>query len=206
MSASSVAPRGRRENSTRKGRSTFEHVRKTSVELFAEKGFAATSMRDLASRADLPLSAYYYYYRTKYDALLDIIEVGLADLQSKVHADYDPGASPSERLISLVAAHVAHHLASPQTAHVGDTEMRSLDEKDRRRAVQQRRAYEEPFRKALSDGVESGDFLADLDVSFTTNLILTMATGVIYWFKPGGKKSVTQAAEAVSQHALRMVR
>src|SRR6185369_5223201 len=51
--------------SSDKGEQTREHVRETALRLFREKGFDATTMRDIAAAADLSLGAAYYYYSSK---------------------------------------------------------------------------------------------------------------------------------------------
>lgn len=194
------------EPSSRQGKATLQHVLDTSTQLFSERGFAATSMRQLAERAGLPISAFYYYFSGKYDVLTGIIETSIGDCQSALEDAHDPTATADARLHQLVRTHVLYHVQHPVAAHVADSEMRSLEPGDLRRVLKQRRTYEQPFRDALEAGVKSGVFSKDLDVTIATNLILTMSTGVIYWFKPGGKKSSQQVADRIADYAVQLAR
>jgi AcrR family transcriptional regulator len=185
-------------------RPTLDLVRSTSTELFAERGFAATTMRQLADRADLPLSAFYYYFRSKYDVLLAIMDVAMTSLEDGVEDVADGSPSPDERLLALVNRHVVVHLEDPDVARVADGELRSLQEPDRVAIVARRDAYEHHFRDALADGVRTRRFAPGLDIPVTSMSILAMATGVIYWWRPGGRYSADETAGIVARLALGM--
>jgi AcrR family transcriptional regulator len=181
---------------------TREHLRSISVELFAEHGFAATTMRQLADRAELPLSAFYYYFRSKYDVLLAIMDAAMESLEGGVDEAVDPGLPPDERLVALTARHVTVHLVDPNTARVADNELRSLNDDDRDKIVARRDSYEQHFRDALAAGVESGQFDGDLDIPVASMAILTMATGVIDWWRPRGRYSIDETAALLGRYAL----
>jgi len=50
---------------TQKGGQTQRHIFDCALELFREKGFDATTMQEVASRADVAKSAAYYYFPSK---------------------------------------------------------------------------------------------------------------------------------------------
>lgn len=184
------------------GRATRELVRSTSTELFAERGFAATTMRNLADRAGLPLSAFYYYFRSKYDVLLAIMDAAMTRLEDGVEDVAGGSLPPDERLVALVARHVEVHLADPDSARVADNELRSLGDDDREAIVARRDRYEANFRSTLDEGVRSGRFAPDLDLPLASMAILTMATSVIDWWRPGGRYTIEQTAEVIGRFAL----
>lgn len=53
------------ERATPKARRTREQILEASLALFKERGFDATSMRDIAERAGISLGSTYYYFRSK---------------------------------------------------------------------------------------------------------------------------------------------
>ncbi len=60
--------RGRRK--TAKSRQTFERLLQAAEALFREKGFEATTMRDLSRAGGLGLGAMYYYFSSKEELVL----------------------------------------------------------------------------------------------------------------------------------------
>jgi AcrR family transcriptional regulator len=186
------------------GTATLKQILQASMELFSERGFAAATMRQLADRAGMPISAFYYYYRSKYDVLLAIMETFLDEAELRVREAYVADDPADVQLVSIVSAHVRHHIRNPLAARIADRELRSLESEDLQRMLRRRRAYEQPFRDALKKGIGSGAFPADLDVPIAKNLIITMSTGVIDWWRPRGAHSEADVAGLVGRYALRI--
>lgn len=188
------------------GEPTRDLVRRASTELFAGRGFAATTMRQLADHAGLPLSAFYYYFKSKYDVLLAIMDAAMSSLENALETAVDPTLPADRRLATLVGRHVEVHLVDPAIARVADGELRSLHPEDRQAIVDRRDAYEEHFRDALAAGVEQGIFDPRLDVPLASMAILTMATGVIDWWRPAGRYSFQETADLIGAFALSLAR
>jgi len=55
----------KKDPATNKGEQTQQHIFTCALELFREKGFDATTMQDVAARADVAKSAAYYYFPGK---------------------------------------------------------------------------------------------------------------------------------------------
>ena len=63
---------------------TRARVLRAALELFAERGFAATSTRELSERLGFTKAALYYYFRTKDDLLAALIQPGLEQLTTLI--------------------------------------------------------------------------------------------------------------------------
>ena len=187
------------------GATTRELIRATSTELFASYGFAATTMRNVADRAGVPPSAFYYYFRSKYDVLLAIMDAAMTRLEAAVAEAKDADGEPDELLVALVSRHIEVHLVDPGVARVADNEIHSLNDEDRDAMIARRDAYEQHFRAVLAAGVQTGRFDPDLDIPIASMAILTMATGVIDWWRPTGRYSIEDTAQLVGRFALAMV-
>src|SRR5260370_41038383 len=81
---------------------TKERIRTAALRLFGQKGFQATSTRELAAEAGLTVAGLYYYVGTKEALLLDMTrDANQALLHSarRIGASYD---SPERKLALLV--------------------------------------------------------------------------------------------------------
>ncbi|HEV7564192.1 MAG TPA: TetR/AcrR family transcriptional regulator [Solirubrobacterales bacterium] len=185
-----------------RGSTTLELILGTSTELFAERGYAAATMRELADRAHLPLSSFYYYFRRKYDVLLAIMDEAQGRLEVGGEEAFDKSLEPDAQLRALVACHVRFHLENPGAARVADGELRALQAADRAQMVGRRDRYEKRFRDVLAAGAKSGCFAPDLDFSVAAMAILTMSTSVIDWWRPDGPYSVEETAGLLGDFAL----
>ena len=59
--------------------------------------------------------------------------------------------------------------------------------------------------QALKNGVATGDFAPDLDIGIAKNLIITMSTGVIDWWRPDGDLSADELAGRIAHYAVNLV-
>lgn len=200
-----AAPEGV-EQSSERGSSTLDLILAASTQLFSERGYAAASMRELAERAQLPLSSFYYYFRSKYDVLLAIMDGAHGRLETAGAEALASTSEPAAQLEALVGGHIKVHLEQPAAARVGDTELRALRDDDRVEIVARRDSYEQHFRDVLAAGVASGDFDPDLDVRVAGMAILTMATSVIDWWRPDGRFSIEETAAIFGRYAVGIAR
>jgi AcrR family transcriptional regulator len=85
---------------------------------FAERGFHATTTRDIAAQAGLSSAALYFYFRSKEEVLYQIATSAL-DFTIEVAATEAKGpGSPAERLTNLVRVLTICHTYNSQVAHV----------------------------------------------------------------------------------------
>jgi len=199
-----LAPPGSSASSAR-GAETYGLVLRTSIELFAERGFHGTSMRQLAQRGELQPSAFYYYFRSKYDVLLAIMDDGTTKLEQQA-AEVPRDLPTEEHLTRLMEGHVRVHLLERELMRVCDREIRTLRAPDRQRITDRLDAYENLFRETLRAGREEGLFPSDSDLLVMTKSMLVMGSGVVEWWRSKGKLSVDDVATTISGYALDIAR
>src|ERR687885_2165386 len=91
-----------------------DQVRAVALRLFREKGYHATSMRDIAAEVGINKGSLYSYIRSKEDLLIPVFERAMGVLVSEIEAIAADGSlGPTERLKRAIHAHVtnvAEHL------------------------------------------------------------------------------------------------
>jgi AcrR family transcriptional regulator len=183
---------------------TRQKIIAAGTALFAERGSAASSMRELAERAGVALSASYYHFPGKRDVLLAIMTEAMEHLERGAVEVLARDLPPIERLPELVQAHVRMHLEEPDLARVADGELRALDPEAREEIVAIRDRYEDYFRTVLAAGIEDGSFSPTLDVPVTAIALITMGTATVEWWRPDGRLSIDETASILSRMAVVM--
>lgn len=74
----------------------------TAKRLFAERGFGATSVSDIAGAADIPVGSIYTYFSSKEDLIRAIVEEGWADLKQRIESAFSAAPDSEARLRVLV--------------------------------------------------------------------------------------------------------
>lgn len=195
-----------RSSVSRKGAASRETILRASTAVFAERGFAAATMREIAERAGMPLSGFYYYYSSKQEVLAAIMDSVLTELDRACAEAMEQASEPSAQLAAMVAAHVRMHLRDPEAARVADAEVRPLDEATRAEIVARRDAYEGRFREVLERGRRTGEFAAGLEVPVAAMSILMMSTGVLAWWRPDGALDIDETAQILGRFAVAVAR
>ncbi|AXK34027.1 TetR/AcrR family transcriptional regulator [Streptomyces armeniacus] len=175
-----------------------------AVEAFAERGFHATTTRDIAGRAGMSPAALYIHYRTKEELLYQISRVGHERSVRILGAAAETGDTAAERLDAAVRTFVRWHAEYHTTARVVQYELSALAEEHYTEIVAMRRRTEEILRTILSDGVAAGEFTV-ADVNGTALAVLSLCIDVARWYRSGGPRTPDEIGGLYAGLVLRMV-
>ncbi|MGW6356443.1 TetR/AcrR family transcriptional regulator [Streptomyces sp. NPDC055092] len=175
-----------------------------AVEAFAERGYHATTTRDIASRAGMSPAALYIHYRTKEDLLLRISRIGHEKALEILKEAAAAEGTASERLSEAVRSFVRWHAARHLTARVVQYELDSLGEEHRPEIVALRRESDNTVREIINDGVKAGEFDVP-DVPGTTLAVLSLCIDVARWFNTEGRRTPDEVGALYADLVLRMV-
>lgn len=179
-------------------------IRGAAVELFATKGFGATSTRDIAARLQLSPGAVYPHYKTKEALLYAISLEGHLDALTTVSNADDPAMRPVARLISTVSAHVQWHARNRELARVVQYELRSLSTAHFKEIASIRRKTSQIFADIIEKGCATGDFSPG-DSTAAVLAITSLGVDVSRWFPARGFSHPDTLAARYADLCLRMV-
>jgi AcrR family transcriptional regulator len=183
---------------------TEQRVRDAAIRLFAERGFAATGIREIATAAGIVPSVLYHYFANKDELLLSIMRRGIETSVAVARRATDGIDAPAARLSTLAQVHVAMQGVSALGATVADNEMRSLHGEGRDEILRLRDEYEGLWRDCLDAGVEQGVFHVD-DVALTRLALIEMCNGPARWYRAEGEQRLDHIAVVYADLALRAV-
>ncbi|MER7717736.1 TetR/AcrR family transcriptional regulator [Streptomyces flaveolus] len=172
---------------------------------FSEQGYGATSIRDIAQRAGVSLSALYYYYKGKQELLVAILDEGLDAYFSACEVALEAaGDDPAERLEALVSATVRFRTDHPLKSSIVLTEGRSLEPEHLARYRENEERGSQQFREVIEQGVEEGIFLTPYPDD-ARRAVIAMCNAIAQWYSPEGPVSVDELVERYVSLALTVV-
>lgn len=166
---------------------TGPRVREAARVLFARHGFAAVSMRQIASEVGVQAGALYLYTPDKETLLFDLLHAHMVDLIAAWDA-LPAGATPVARLEAFVRFHIRYNLDRPDAVFLSYMELRNLGPENFAAVEALRRDYENRLEAILRAGCAAGVFAAP-DTKIATLAIIAMLTGVTTWYREGGRLS-----------------
>ena len=170
---------------------------------FAERGFQATTTRDIAAQAGLSSAALYFYFRSKEEVLYQIATSTL-DLTIEVAATEAKGpGSPAERLANLVRVLTIWHTYNSQVAHVVLYQTGALTPAHRADIAAKQREVSQTVRQLITDGEKAGDFDVP-DTGAATIAVLSLCLDVARWYRPGYRLTPQQLGDFNAVAALRI--
>jgi AcrR family transcriptional regulator len=171
-----------------------ENVMAAAVQLFAEYGYHAASMRDIARMTGIQAASIYYHYPSKQALLVEIMETYMLQLNAALERILREESEPRLRLSAAIDNHIRQHTTHKREFFIIDTEIRALENEKRAYILSLRDRYEALLQELLQDGMERGVFRRG-DVKITSYAIIAMCTEVATWFRPDGRLSVQQVID-----------
>jgi len=165
--------------------------------LFSERGYEATSVRDIADALAIKAGSLYSHIATKEDLLWEVLGRAADRYFEALQPIVESDLVTVEKLRRLIAAHVRVITQSASAAAVYTTEWRHLTEPRRREFAARRDAYERIVRGLVHDSIREGSF-GDVDEKFATLLILSSINWVYQWYRPDGPMTPEEIARRIT--------
>ena len=175
-----------------------------AADAFADRGFHATTTRDIASRAGLSPAGVYVHFTSKEDLLFELSRRGHQTARDQLVAAAAAAGSPTEALRSLVAGFSRWHAEHHQLGRIVQYEFRHLTPEHRDTVLALRKEIDKVVRDVLRDGVAAGEFEVD-DVPGTALALLSLAVDVARWYSPEIRRTPADIARTNGDLAVRLV-
>lgn len=145
---------------------------KETLKLIHEKGFRATTMRDIAERMNFEVANIYNYIDSK-DALLENYVIGITkEFQTYMDNIIDSTFSPKDKLRMVISKHIQFTFEKPYQLALMANEWRNLKEPALSEYIAKRSDYISKIASILEDGVEKGEF-RPMNIEIATNSIVS---------------------------------
>jgi AcrR family transcriptional regulator len=170
---------------------------------FADRGFHATTTRDIAAQAGLSPAALYVYFRSKEEVLHQIVASTLDFTIDVVATEVNRAGSPSDRLAGLVRVLTLWTTYNSQVGHVVLYQTSALSPDHLADITAKQRRVSQLVRQVVADGKTTGDFDID-DPGAAAIAILSLCLDVPRWYHPGHRLSPQQLGDFNAAAALRI--
>lgn len=174
--------------------------------LFTERGFAATSLQDVADQVGLTRTAIYHYFDSK-DALLQELVRGVTRQATQIFDDLAaaPDMRPADkvreaarRLVLWVTSPATHFKLVDRSEHELSAATANVHRQAKRRVLN-------GMSRLIDEGIAAGEFRA-VEPGVAALAIIGMCNWVAWWFNPAREKSAGDIAEMVAELAVASLR
>jgi TetR/AcrR family transcriptional regulator, cholesterol catabolism regulator len=173
--------------------------------LFRDRGYAGTSVRDIARALDIQGASLYAHVASKEDVLWAIVERAATRFEQAADAvelHLPTAAGAVDRIAAFVRAHVEVIAADPELASVFVHEWRHLAGHRRQQILDRRDAYERRLRALVEEGMANGE-LMPTDPALAAAFVLTALNGIAGWYDRDGRLGADRIADHYATFVVR---
>lgn len=182
---------------------TGPRIRDAALKLFAQHGFAAVSMRQIAAEVGVQAGALYLYTPDKETLLFDLLRSHMDELIA-AWSVADPGGAAQDRLEAFVRFHIDFNVERAEAVFLSYMELRNLGPANFAAIEALRRDYETRLEAVLGEGEAAGAF-GFQDAKIAAFAIIAMLTGVNTWYRERGRLSRAAVGDLYWDMVRRMV-
>ena len=173
---------------TRKKASKKEFILKKAAQMFREKGFAATSMRDLAETVVIEAASLYNHIRSK-NEMLESICFDVANRFTIFMDELESGNQGTiKKIETLLRFHIKQMIETFEEVIVCDREWKHLDEPYLSNFHNQRRSYRKRFAAIIEEGISKNE-IKKIDAPTAVLIMLHSVNGIESWHRSTAKIS-----------------
>lgn len=186
---------GSPKSNTPSDASRREELLRAAAHLFVEKGFEATTTRDIANAVGMRSGSPFYHFRSKQDLLKVAMAEGLETGYHRLQAAIEGIDEPEQRLRILIRTHLGNLLEGECEAPMLLFESRSLDAAARAEIAAITDRYQKPWQETLDELAASGRMKsAQPPVRL---LLFGMLNWTPQWYRADGGLSLDQMTDCV---------
>jgi TetR/AcrR family transcriptional regulator, cholesterol catabolism regulator len=172
-----------------------ERVIQVAAELFAERGYDATSMNDLSAATGLAAGGLYHYIGSKKQLLFRICDELMEPLLEEARAIVATEVAAEEQLRELLRAWLEHIARHRHHMMVFQQERHLIERDPQWRTVRRQRKDFELIVDDLLERCEREGALSFPDRALALRALLGMVNHTATWLRPRGRLSPAQIAE-----------
>jgi AcrR family transcriptional regulator len=154
--------------------------------MFREKGFAATSMRDLAEMVGIEAASLYNHIRSKNE----ILEAICFDVANTFYTNIEiieiSNKTSIEKIDALLRFHIRQMIENYEEVYVSDREWKHLDEPYLSNFHTQRRNYRRKFAAIIEEGITKNE-IRKIDAPTAVLIMLHAVSGIESWHRSKAK-------------------
>jgi TetR/AcrR family transcriptional regulator, cholesterol catabolism regulator len=172
-----------------------ERVIQVAAELFAERGYDATSMNDLSDATGLAAGGLYHYIGSKKQLLFRICDELMEPLLEEARAIVATDVTAEEQLRELLRAWLEHIARHRHHMMVFQQERHLIERDPQWRTVRRQRKDFELIVDDLLERCEREGTLSFPDRALALRALLGMVNHTATWLRPRGRLSPAQIAD-----------
>jgi AcrR family transcriptional regulator len=153
-----------------------------AAKLFREKGFSATSMRDLAEHVGVEAASLYNHISSKAEILQEICFKVANEFTHHIEQVDASALTAIAKIEAILRFHIKQMVEHYEEVYVSDREWKHLTEPYMQNMQGQRRAYRQRIASIIEEGIRRGE-IKPIDAPTAVLIMLHAVSGIESWHR-----------------------
>lgn len=180
----------------------YNEILAVAARIFREKGYHATTVRDIADAARLVKGSLYHHIQSKQKLLEDILLLGMELVMPSMEEIVQMDVSAIVKAEAAVVCHVNSFARNDDAWAVFLRETTNLPPEIKPRVLSTIERYRRGWHSILEQGRQEGIFAPDLPDTLVLNGIFGMCNWIYRWYVPGGGHTISEIARVFARMSL----
>jgi AcrR family transcriptional regulator len=181
---------------------TLDDIVSAAAKVFRTKGYHAATVRDIADEVGILKGSLYHHFDSKEELLYLVVKEPIAQMYRTIGEIAAADGTATEKLRRAISAHLEAFDRHYPHLFVYLRERESVKRRFREMFGFSPKEYERCWQQIIREGVETGEFRAELDIQVASYGLLGMLNWLYKWYDPQGRLSVQEVAEQFTSLAL----
>lgn len=170
--------------------------------LFWERGYAGTTLQDIANAMQVRKASIYHYIDSKDDLLDQVLNESFNEIRATQARIAEREGDALELLRELMHQHVLSIASNPIPTAVFYRDFQALSDKRRGVVLEARRDYEGHLRDLIARAQSAGTISQGMSATLATRAILGLLNSIFLWYHPDGELTPEQVADQYTDMAV----
>ncbi|MGO4567991.1 TetR/AcrR family transcriptional regulator [Rhizobium sp. 2YAF20] len=171
-----------------------EEILIVAAKLFAERGFRAVTIDDIATSLGYTKSVIYYYFKNKNEVLWTLFN-RIHDASFQDLSEIVASGLPTDKLMSaMIRKHTLNVMERTAWTAIYFRDEAELSDTQQKMVIGRKKKYEDMFRMVYEAGVSEGLF-KNVSAHLAISGMIGMTNWIHVWYKPNGKMTTEQIAD-----------
>jgi AcrR family transcriptional regulator len=177
----------------------LEFILRHAAQIFAEKNYHSTTMRDISRATSVSLAGLYHYCKSKEELLFLIQDNCFGRVLERLEERLLKVEDPITKLRIFIENHLSFFAANMAEMKVLSHEAESLAGDLHAHVSTKKDKYTKLARQILSEIQEQQDVHSQVDLTVATYALFGMMNWIYNWYDPRGKLKVTELVDNVTR-------
>jgi AcrR family transcriptional regulator len=155
---------------------------RTAIDLFSQRGYGETSIRDIGEKAKVNTSLFYYYFKDKEEILYTIIERSTRDLINALKEIQSTEADPLQCLRKMITRHISFSRENRKMTKIVTIEADQLGGQRKNHCYHLQREIYDIYKRQLQH-LDRLNLVKEINLTVLNFVIFGMINWFYRWYK-----------------------